>query len=329
MNVDRVRKVYSNGRHNLCVGNIVRWRGAYYVCFVDAAYHGSNDATIRILSSSDLETWRSHVALGATSFDPQLLPVGDTLYLYAVTADWSQSDFVGVPSWEVVASTTDGTTWSAPKRCFVANHDFWTPTGRGSRYYVACDNCGHVPEGAYGTVDLLTSTDGERWSWVSELLHGSEVSTLLNLPDTNLTKTPSEAALTLLDDGRLLAVIRTKAQRAVLATSDPPYERWTHHAIPFALHGANIANVGGQIVVAGRCRDDHNEYRTGVFRYVDDGLTRGTLLPSGGDTGYAGTFPLTEREVLIAYYSSHEYPEHLARWTHGPADIYLARVTLR
>lgn len=329
MRTNWVRKVYTNGRHNLCVGNIVKWRGAYHVCFVDAAYHGSNDATIRILSSPDLATWRSHIALGATSFDPQLLPVDDTLYLYAVTADWSQSDFVGVPSREVVASTTDGTTWSAPKPCFLSNHDFWTPTGWDGRYYVACDNCGHVPEGAYGTVDLLTSMDGERWSWVSELLHGSEVAELLGLPDSKFTRTPSEAALCPLDDGRLLAVVRTKTQRAVLATADPPYERWTHHAIPFTLHGANIAKAGGQIVVAGRCRGDHDEYRTGVFRYADDGLIRGTLLPSGGDTGYAGTFPMNDREVLIAYYSSHEYPEHLARWTHGPADIYFASVALR
>jgi hypothetical protein len=307
---------------------MVKWRGTYYVCFVDAAYHGSNDAHIRIISSTNFENWTSHIAIGTTSFDPQLLPIGDTLFLYAVTADWSQSDFVGVPSREVVTSTKDGVTWSTPKRCFLTNHDFWTPTEYGDRYYVACDDCGHVPEGRYGTVDLLTSEDGERWSWVSEILHGSEVSTLMKIHESKFTRTPSEAALCLLDDGHALTVIRTKAQRAVLAASDPPYERWEHQLIPFQLHGANIAEVGGHIVVTGRCTDEAGEYRTGVFRIKDAGLELVTLLPSGGDTGYAGMFPLSEREVLIAYYSSHEYPEYQEKSAYGPADIYLASLSL-
>ena len=51
-------------------------------------------------------------------------------------------------------------------------------------------------------------------------------------------------------------------------------------------------------------------------------------LPSGRDTGYSGLYAVEGNEVLIAYYSGHEYPDADERITHGPCDIYLASVSL-
>ena len=48
MKLNWVRTVFSNGRHNLCVGNFVRWRGAYHICFVDAHHHGALDGQLRL-----------------------------------------------------------------------------------------------------------------------------------------------------------------------------------------------------------------------------------------------------------------------------------------
>lgn len=41
--------------------------------------------------------------------------------------------------------------------------------------FVACDTVGHAPLGIHNSVNLLTSPDGERWEWVTEIVHGSNV----------------------------------------------------------------------------------------------------------------------------------------------------------
>ena len=86
MKINWLRKIYSNGRHNMCVGNIVKWHDTYYIGFVDCLFHGSNDAQAKIISSTDLESWSSHIAMGKTSFDPQLIAFENKLLLYAVRA---------------------------------------------------------------------------------------------------------------------------------------------------------------------------------------------------------------------------------------------------
>ena len=318
MKLNWARTVFSNGRHNLCVGNFVRWRGAYHICFVDAHHHGALDGQLRVISSSDLETWDTCVAMAATSFDPQLLPLGDRMLIYGVQGDWEGDDFASFPSREVVAETRDLKTWTEPRRCFVANHDFWTPIELDGRYYLTCDDCGHVPEGMSGTVDLLTSTDGERWHWVSEVVRGSQ----------EYSRIPSETALCHLPDGRLLAVVRTKLPRAVLATAPPPYVEWERTIVPHALQGAAPARVGDRVVIAGRAADESGKPRTALFEYRDGALELGLYLPSGRDTGYSGLYAVGGNEVLIAYYSGHEYPDSDDRLTHGPSDIYLASVSL-
>lgn len=318
MKLNWVKTICSNGRHNMCVGNIIWWNDAYHICFMDCHHHGALDGNLRIISSADLEKWETHVAMEATSFDPQLLPVGDKMLIYGVQGDWSGDDFQGYPSREVVSESWDLKTWSRPRRCFVGNHDFWTPIQLDSRYYLTCDDCGHVPEGMSGSVDLLTSTDGENWQWVSEVVRGSE----------EYSRIPSETALCLLPDGRLLAVVRTKLDRAVLATAPPPYVEWERKIVPHSLQGAAATRVGDRVIIAGRVMDATDEYRTALFEYTDGKLELAMYLPSGRDTGYSGLYAMSDTEVLIAYYSGHEYPDSDERITHGPTDIYLASASL-
>ena len=116
VNVNWTRKIYGGGR-GWHVGSLVRWKGAYHVCFVDGRGHGSGDSQIRVCSSADLETWTSQIALGAKTIDPNLLPVGDRLLVYGVRlsreeAEGQPEPEYGFTSQQIVAATTDGTTWS-------------------------------------------------------------------------------------------------------------------------------------------------------------------------------------------------------------------------
>ncbi len=340
-----VRKVYSNGR-GWHVGNMVKWKGTYYICFVDGTGHGSEDSQIRVSSSTDLKNWTSQIVTGRTHIDPQLLPVGDKLLVYAVKIDVQKKTDSGSPSWEVMASTRDGKNWSQPKRCFLMNNDFWHPVEHRGRYYITCDNAGHVPSGSNCKVDLLTSVDGERWTWVSEIIHGSDQPGDEKTPSEHWpyfdemnkvyfgTRRPSETALCFLDDGRLLAITRAIGYMACISIADPPFTDWNRYPRRLShtsrCYGAAIQRVGKHIVVTGRYQADQNPdgslgikgAATGVFLYKDGDINLHALLPSGSDTGYAGILPYTENEALIAYYSSHEHSPNPG------SNVYLASVPL-
>ena len=91
---------------------------------------------------------------------------------YKECQDWKAIN--GDKLQQMVAATSDGETWSWERRCFLMNRDFWYPLVHDGCYWATCDTSGHVPRGVHIAVDFLVSADGERWSWVSEIVHGSD-----------------------------------------------------------------------------------------------------------------------------------------------------------
>ena len=215
-----VREVYGNGR-GWHVGNMVHWNRAYYICFLDAAGHRSEDSQIRVCSSTNLHSWTSHIAIGGKAIDPNLLAVDDTLLLYGVKEVNRKGTFeFDVPSQQVVTSTKDGTTWTGPKECFLMNHEFWHPTEFNGRHYVACDTVGHTAHSTQHSVNPLTSEDGERCKWVTEMLHGSDEPEYCDTSGTRFgAPAPSETSLLFFNDGRLLAITRSAEIRDTRAFS--------------------------------------------------------------------------------------------------------------
>ena len=349
MKIDWVKTIYGppdgRGWH---VHSLVKWKERYYIAFAGGSGHDSDDSEARLCVSDDLEQWDTLVAIrqsdtGMFTSEPQLMPVGDRLYLYAVTADHSyEYDFPPhsrhpkFPSWEVMSWSEDGERWSTPKRCYTMNYDFWHPLAHDSRYYVAADSSGHSPEGIYCSVDLLTSEDGERWTWLSEIVHGFEMPADDD-PAYPRCPYPSECALIVLDDGRMLALTRTPGAFAILSTASPPFEHWEHRKSETRIKGAAVARVGHRIVATGRSfmqergtrftesfgRHDENGLRVGVFLYEDDDFALQTVLPSGGDTGYGNILATSDDRFLVAYYSSHEYPPDAPG-----SNVYLASLTI-
>ena len=77
----------------------------------------------------------------------------------------------------------------------------------------------------------------------------------------------------------------------MLSASDPPYQKWKRRISQhYTCQGPAMAELGGHIVATGRCSSRGtgvDASRTEVFLYEDGDLRLHTLLPSGGDTGYA------------------------------------------
>jgi len=344
IHIEWVKSLYGNGR-GWHVGNMVCWQGAYYICCVDGTGHGTEDSQIRVGRSDDLESWTWQIAMGPKTIDPNLLPVGDQLLIYGVRElDEEGASEYGFRSQQMVAATSDGETWSRERRCFLMNRDFWHPLAHDGRYWATCDTSGHVPRGVHNAVDVLVSDDGEHWSWVSEIVHGSDGPEYRDVHGVEFgTPGPSEAALHFFDDGRLLAITRARGYCALLSVAEPPYIEWTHRLSEESrCYGAAVARVGSRVLVTGRSfanegvrateglfnelfsAHDDSGLRTGLFLYEEGDLRLRAVLPSGGDTGYAGILTLGDDRALVAYYSTHEYAPGPERGS----SVYLASIKL-
>jgi len=341
MKINWVKELYGEGR-GWHVSDMVKFKGTYYISFCEGEGHNSRDSQIGLLTSTDQESWDFQFAItqemvgGIYVSEPQLLIVGERLYLYAITSDIEHETEMGTPSWPVMSWSTDGRSWSQPKRFWMMDQDFWHPIEHEGRYWVTADNAGHVPTGVHAKVDLLTSEDGERWSWVSEILHGSDEPAIFDLAHNQLFRTsgPSETALCFLEDDRLLAITRAKGNCAALSIAVPPYEEWEHRLSEESrCYGADVAKVGPHYLVTGRSFDNEGQRaltnrfseeggQLGVFLYKGNEIELQLMLPGGGDTGYAAILAESDNDALIAYYSS-------AKYQPGPgSSIFLASVSI-
>jgi hypothetical protein len=66
-----------------------------------------------------------------------------------------------------------------------------------------------------------------------------------------------------------------------------------------------------------------------VWTVTAEGVEKPWIIPSGGDCAYQSFADGVQGdEVLLAYYSSHEYPQ-LKGVGHNPTNIYLAHLRIR
>ncbi len=315
--VNWVRQVYSDAQWSGWP-DITEWRGTYYICFANGSAHGARDHRILLTSSRDLQHWTA----------PQVLfgPPGDHLESFFLKADnklyvhasW-RDDAPGVPVHTDFVATEDGKTWQQPRQAYLDRYIFWGQSKSAGRYYVAA----HI-DAPVCTNYLLASDDADTWREVAVI------------SDDRVTET----ALCFLDSGELMAFSRRHPRDFGLASfASPPYTEWRHVNTDTVIEGAGLAQIGRRIVAIGRCSQYEGQEsierwydssrRTGVFFYEDSALTRQALLPSGGDTGYAGIVPLDHGNALVVYYSEHasmDAPDF--RYKHCGA-IYLASITVQ
>lgn len=131
---------------------------------------------------------------------------------------------------------------------------------------------------------------------------------------------PNEATIAFQKDGTALCLLRRDAgsATALLGQSLPGYERWDWKDLGIRIGGPNLIILpDGRIVAAIRRYGKQPWTSLNWADPVKGSLTEFLMLPSGGDTSYAGLW--WHEEILwVSYYSSHE----------GRASIYLARVEL-
>ena len=298
----QAKRIWNQAPHNAFT-DLVRHQGRWYCVFREGSKHVSPDGSLRLITSTDGESWKPIALVSHPDFDLRdakltVLPDGRFMLNGAgMQADrdvryhsmswfsndrgktWSEANIIGDPGfWLWRAHLHDGKLW-----CF-GYETLRDRTKRGFRLY--------------------RSDDGIDYETI--------------VPQVNIDRGVGEDRILFRRDDTALCLLRheTGDKMAFLGESSAPYTSWTWKKLNRRIGGPNMIKLpDGNIVAVTRLYD--KRARTSLS-WLDPGkgtLTECLTLPSGGDTSYAGLV-WHDEQLWISYYSSHE----------DKTSIYLARV---
>lgn len=295
------KKIWSGAKHN-GFPDLIRFKNTWFCCCREGDHHvGGTDGKIRIIASKDGETWESVALLaenGVDLRDPKLseTPDGRLMLLMggSVFRDGNANQLVTMQS--RVAFSNDGKEWTPLKKIIEDKHWLWRVTWHEGKVY----GISKVKEGEGTRGFLYTSTDGINWKQITELKPGGNY-----VSETTLRFTPQ---------GEMVALIRP----GYIGVSSPPFDKWTYRQVPAKISGPNLirrengswwatSRGNGPVTEAEKATTNKPVVsRTILAQMSSVGEFRTEMvLPSAGDTGYAGLV-LDGDTLWIAYYASHE-----------------------
>jgi len=292
-----INKIWDQGAYNSFT-DLVLFQNKLFCAFREASRHGvSMDGSIRILVSTDAQTWASTALITSDRGDlrdPHLTVTPDNRLMLSVC-------IASEPHPTLISASyfsKDGIYWQGPHTFGDTNAWLWRVTWKQDTAYGFSYRC----EDPY-FIQLFKTHDGTEFSKVGapcfEGIYNNETSTILF--DTH---------------GTALCLLRCSGS-AHLGFAKPPYDQWQWKNLGIRLGGPEMIKLpDGRIVACGRLYDD--PVRTSLC-WVDSEagtLTEFLTLPSGGDTSYPGLV-WYDNTLLVSYYSSHEGEK---------ARIYLAKV---
>jgi hypothetical protein len=333
-----IQTIWSDGRHNGFPG-IARVGDFYYVTFRGAESHQATENTkITVIRSraDDLKKW-DKVAEFTRDHDVRDPLVFDNNGKVQVVFH-SKEDFY--------SQSADGVTWSEPRELdtefvepkagsglvFTSQRRWLFRIRRGpDGAFYSLARCG-IKEKGGGTFGLILyrSEDGVKFKALHT--YGEGPTTAL-AQDQIGTGWGHEADIAWTPDGTLVSAIRN-GKPGVVAMGKPPLGPWkafTTGAWNFGGPALHATRRGGMLLAA-RALPEKEQIGfpavCKVWTVTANGVESPWIVPSSGDCAYQSFADGPGEEVLLVYYSSHEYPQPKGVGN-NPANIYLAHLRIR
>ena len=310
-----VDKIWDAGTH-AAFTSLVKYKGAYYCTFREGYSHifderGEAEGQVRILKSTDGNTWQSVACFGVEGIDlrdPKLSEMPDERLMVTIGGSVYRGKKL-VRATPMVSFSTDGQHFTTPQPIEIeeqARSAFdwvWRVTWhKGVGYGVSYAGS----QNPY--INLLRTTDGIHYSLVKKI---------------ELDGFANETTLRFLPDDRMLMMVRRDQgdQQGYWAVSNAPYTDWEFQPMGFRLGGQDFVAIDEEHLIVGtRTYFNLPHAKTALYR----GTIRGDwnevyVLPSDGDTSYPGII-VEGDEVWVSYYSSTGIP--------NKAAIFLAKLPL-
>lgn len=298
------KRIWDAGAHNAFT-DLIRWRNRWFCTFREAEAHIGGNGRIRVLTSTDGDTWTSAALVaepGIDLRDPKMsITPDDRLMIVVGGSVYEGTTYKGRQP--RVLFSSDGRSWGGPERILAEGDWLWRVTWHDGAAYGVTYRTKPTDPGEW-TITLVSSRDGRTFTEVTPL---------------DVASRPNETTLRFMPDGEMVALVRREAgsRLAWVGRSRAPYTKWTWRETPSFVGGPNFIRLpNGELWASGRSLVGNPA--TVVARMTADGGYEPALtLPSGGDTSYPGL--VWHDDVLwVSYYASHE----------GKTAIYLAKVAL-
>lgn len=326
------QSIWADGNHNGFPG-IARVGDYYYVTFRSSESHAAKTAKIVVIRAKvdDLNKWdkvaeftREHDCRDPLVFDNH----GKVQVVFHSKEDfYSQSD--------------DGLTWSEVREL---QAEFVQPTPEsqltfssqrrwlfrirrgpdGAFYSLA--RCGIKAEGGKFGLILYRSEDGVKF----KAMHTYGEGPTSAIGQAGGSGWGHEADVGWTPDGMLVAAIRNSNAGVVVFGNAPlgPWKAFPSDAWNFGGPALHVTKRGGLLLAARslpQTRVAGFPAVCKVWSVTPNGLESPWTIPSGGDCAYQSFVDGLGEEVLLVYYSSHEYPQPKGTGE-NPTKVYLAHL---
>jgi hypothetical protein len=307
----RTDRVWNAAPHNAFT-DLVRHNGKFVLAFREGSQHGVPPVSqpgghLRVLTSTDGLGWVSAALIQGTSNEDlrdaklSITPAGKLMLTGAAAFKNATSERQSM-AW----FSDDGVTWSS--RSNIGEYNRWLWGTAWQNGYVYSVGYGPTPLSTdQRTTRLYRSSDGVNFQTHVSSLTGSS-----GLPGGG------ETALLFRADGTAVALSRrdTGDFAALIGTSSGDFSQWTWRSTGLRIGGPELIELpDGRIVAATRRHDGGERTSLQWLDPIAGTLTEFLVLPSGGDSSYAGM--IWHDDLLwVSYYSSHE----------GKASIYVSQV---
>lgn len=302
-----VKKIWDAAPH-CAFTDLARFNDQWFCTFREANGHINGNGKIRVLTSTDGDTWKSAALLeepGIDLRDPKLSITPDNRLMLTMGGSVYRDKKL-ISRQPRVAFSKDGTTWTAPKTVLNKGDWLWRVTWHNGVAY-GMDYGIHT--NSPWSLQIVDSVDGKNYQL---------------LKDLKVTRSPNEATIRFLNNDDAVILARREGEpkgkgdkNAWIGFARPPYHDWSWHDAGLFIGGPNfIVLPNGKMIASGR-NITNNSAHTFVGWMTTNTVTPQITLPSGGDCSYPGLV-WYDNILWVSYYSSHE----------GKTSIYLAKVAV-
>ena len=308
-----VRKIWDQAPHNAFT-DLEYFRGQWFCAFREGRGHvaGGDYGKVRIISSTDGESWESRALLAREGYDLRDAKLSTTPDGRLLLNTWEYHVDDGDASRSTSRSLTwisdNGLQWDGPRQAGDTGYWLWQTAWH--------ENTGYALGYHWGDQDktrLFKTSNGKDYE-----LH-------LDHPRPPGDRSNEHAMVFDEDSSTAWMLLRRdrsggdSGSGALVGISHPPFTDWNWSTLPYRMGGPSLIHLpDGQLLACVRrypAGGGSAWTELGFIQKSPVDYTPLLRLPSGGDTSYAGMV-LRGDTLWISYYSSHE----------SKTAIYLARV---
>jgi hypothetical protein len=292
--------------------DIINFNGVYYCVFREGTTHITFDGKLRVLRSLNLKDWNDFALLsvqGKDLRDPHFFMDNNNV----LTISSNACDISGAHQ-NITFNFKNNSFSDAIKLTVDNNYWLWSFSKFKDSLYSIGYNIFQP------CLNTFINSQKPKMLFFKNRNSSSIDFSNVDLPEfvTGNFNCPNEASFVFKEDSTLIAIVREDGLQngSHIGVSKYPFVTWQWQRFPYYVRGPKLALLpDGRLFLCAASMVDYDKTYYAIINPHNFSVDKIKVLPSGGDTGYAGVI-IEGKTAVISYYSSHE----------GNARVYIVRI---